>query len=293
MKAITKNNNEFPESLKIIKKSPKILYYMGNIKLLKTNCIAIVGSRSCSDYGKELAEKFAYELAKKGVTIVSGLALRNRYKCTYRSTKSFAEKQQQFCGGGLKNIFPKENTELFKNIVKNKGLVITEYEEKCEAVSKNFPVRNRIVSGLSLGVLVVEAKYRSGASLTANIAKEQGKKVFCIPRNINEKNTRTNELIKQGAMLVTSSNEIIKECNIKENNIRQKKANIVKPIINTPKISKEYKEVYEKIPIDPINVEELYKKIKDSVSNINSTLTMLELEGLIEQLPGKNFKRRI
>lgn len=119
-------------------------------------------------------------------------------------------------GGGFNNIYPIENTELFHNIIKYGGLVITEHEPDEHAKSKNFPIRNRIVSGLSKGVLVVESKYRSGASLTATIANGQGKPVFCLPTNIDNKNNRTNELIQKGAKLIINSNEIMEVCKIEE-----------------------------------------------------------------------------
>ena len=183
IKIIKIDDKEYSSSLRKIKDEPKKLFCEGNIELLNTLCFSVIGSRKLTQYGKRIEEKFVRELALRGITIVSGMAV---------GGDSVAHKETLEVGGntiavlpcGLKNIYPKENIELFHKIVDNGGLAITEYEENVEATDDKFLKRNRIVSGLSKGVLVVEAKHRSGTSVTARLAREQGRKVFALPRKI-------------------------------------------------------------------------------------------------------------
>ena len=148
-------------------------------------------------------------------------------------------------GGGFNNIFPPENIDLFQNIINQNGLVLTEYSENEKVLSKNFPVRNRIVAGLALAVLVIESGYRSGASLTANIAKKQGKKVFCLPCDINNKNNKTNELIQKGATLVINPEEILKELSIKGLENIEYSSTTKKQNSTQQHVLPEYKEIYK------------------------------------------------
>ena len=181
MKIIGVNDNDYSNMLKKLKRPPKKLYIEGNSEIINTNCIGIVGSRDCTEYGEKWCKFFVEELVKYGLTIVSGMAL---------GIDSIAHNTAINAGGntiavfpsGLDNIYPEENMYLYKKILKNGGTVITEYEPNEEADSKKFLKRNRIVSGLSIGILVIEAAYRSGTSVTAKYAKKQGRDVFCIPR---------------------------------------------------------------------------------------------------------------
>lgn len=196
-------------------------------------------------------------------------------------------------GGGFNHIFPAENITLFHRIIESGGLVISEYEPDEKALSGNFPIRNRIITGMSIGVLVVEAGYRSGASLTARLALKQGKKTFCIPCNIDSKNNKTNKLIGIGVKPVNTVNEIIKDCciAIKETNIgtsfyvcqnMQKRKDI--------NISEEYKDIYKILLDTPKHIDEICSRLKKSTAAIASNITMMEIDGIIEELPGKIFK---
>lgn len=189
-------------------------------------------------------------------------------------------------GSGFNNIYPKENAELFNQIIEKGGLVISEYSPDTKPDSKHFPVRNRIITGLSLGVLVIEAGYRSGASLTAHIAIKEGKKVFCIPSNIDSKYVRTNELIQEGAILVNDINDIFNGLNI---NCRGgfPYPPEIKTTINIPS---GYKKIYNLLSKEPVHMNYICKKLNTDIAEISSTLMMMELEGFIEQLPGKVFK---
>ena len=202
-------------------------------------------------------------------------------------------------GSGFNNIYPPENVGLFNEIIELGGLVISEYEPDKKVNMDNFPARNRIISGLSLGVLVVEAsKVRSGAALTATIALEQGKKTFCIPCNIDSKNNKTNELILRGVKPIMTVETIIQDCGIRIEKMQNIEAHDVcpgeyhSPLQPQPHIAvpPEYKDIYKILSDGPKNIDEIFKQIKGSISNITSSLTMMEIEGLIEELPGKMFR---
>lgn len=209
IKEILEGELNYPYLLSQIKDSPKILYAVGNLEILKRKCIAIVGSRTPSNYGKEVAEKLAYNLAKQNIIIVSGLA---------KGIDSFAHigaikakgKTVAVLAHGLDMIYPRENLDLAREIVKTGGAVLSEYKIGITPKKENFPKRNRIISGLSEGVIVVEAKERSGSLITANFALEQGRNLYAVPGNILSKNsTGTNKLISCGAEVITDIDNFI------------------------------------------------------------------------------------
>lgn len=178
--------------------------------MLHTDIIAMIGCRECSNYGKEVSIKFSYELAKNGITIISGMAKGidsySHIGCIKAGGKTIA-----VLGSGLDIIYPKENCLLYDEILSAKGLILSEYVIGTKPSKLNFPARNRIISGLSNGVIVVEAKGKSGTLNTVDFALEQGKDIFVVPGNITSTNsTGTNELIKQGASCVTGVEDILK-----------------------------------------------------------------------------------
>ena len=208
---IEETDNLYPKQLLKIKKHPQKLYVTGNPEILNNKCIAIVGTRDSTEYGKYYAKEFAKEISRLGITVVSGLAIGIDSVC-HQSSMSELGKTIAVIGSGLNNIYPEENIELAKQIIENGGAIISEYPPDVEADVSKFPIRNRIIAGLSKGVLVIEAKFRSGSSNTATHAFMQDKKVFCIPGRLGEKTgVGTNNLIKKGAYLVTNVNEILKE----------------------------------------------------------------------------------
>ena len=206
---ITINDKEYPESLKNIYDMPISLYVKGNKEILNEKSIGIIGCRECSKYGENQAKKFAYELARNKINIISGLA---------KGIDSFAhigavyakEKTIAVLGNGLDTIYPKQNTYLAQEIIKNKGSIISEYPLGTKPLKYNFPARNRIISGMSSGILVVEAKEKSGTLITVDFALEQGKEIYVLPGNIDSKNSiGTNKLIQEGAKLVISYKELL------------------------------------------------------------------------------------
>ena len=201
----------YPQKLKLIENPPLILYALGNIKLIQKRNIAIVGSRKCSKSGMTIAKAFSYLLAKNDFVITSGLAegidASAHIGCMMANGNTIA-----VVGTGLDIIYPKENKELFNSILQNKGLIISEFPIGTKPEKFNFPKRNRIISALSDGILVVEAAKRSGALITVDFGLEQGKNIYAIPGNIlNSASQGTNELIKDGAKMVTDIWDILED----------------------------------------------------------------------------------
>ena len=215
---ITIEDKEYPQKLKQIYDPPKILYIKGNKKILNNKSIGIVGCREASEYGKKSAQYFGYELAKKGYNIISGLAKGVDSFAHIGNILAFEKNEDEktilgkpvaVVGNGLDIIYPRENEELQKKIIKCGGVIISEYPIGTKPEKMNFPARNRIISGISNGILVVEAKKKSGTLITVDFALEQGRDVYVVPGNINSINSiGTNNLIKQGAQLVTRVEDI-------------------------------------------------------------------------------------
>ena len=292
MQIIKITDKEYPKRLLDIKNPPKKLYVEGNIELLNNKSIAIVGARKCTEYGIKYTKKFAKEMADYNVTIVSGLA-DGIDSVAHEVAKDCKGNTIAVLGCGLNNVYPKENKDLFESILENNGCIISEYEPNEEVCMKNFPKRNRIISGISMGILVVEAKYRSGSTITAKYGFKQNKKVFCIPRDIGITNgVGTNNLIKMGAALVTSSKEILQEMGIISDEIEEIES--IENEINKKEenqINDEYKEIYNLISYIPKSINYISAKSGLNISDINQKLTILELEGYIKSLPGNNYVR--
>lgn len=281
-KVITKEDKLYPKKLLKIENPPKQLYVLGDERLLNKKSIAIIGSRDCTMYGYEQAKRFASQIAKEDICIVSGMAI-GIDSAAHIGAKNEVGKTVAVLGSGFNNIFPEENKELFYEILNQGGCIITEYEPDVEPEGDNFPRRNRIVSGLSEGVLVVEARHRSGTSITVKFARKQNKKIFCIPSNLGETTgIGTGRFIQEGAKLVLSPDDILLELGI----IVENKEYIEEPEVE---ISEEYKEIYNILSKMPINVNEICKVTNKNIVEVNTTLTMLELEGLIKQVGVNEF----
>lgn len=210
---ISIESEEYPEQLRNIYDAPLRLYVLGNKALLSGKGIAIVGSRKATKYGEKIALQLSERLSENGINIISGLAL-GIDTCAHLGTlqKNNIGKTVAVLGSGLDEIYPKQNIELAKKIIKNGGCIISEYPLGTKPEKLNFPQRNRIISGLSKGVVVVEASGKSGSLITAEFALEQGREVFAVPGNILDfTSVGTNNLIKQGAKLVTNYMDILEE----------------------------------------------------------------------------------
>ena len=274
----------YPKKLKDIKNPPRKLYYIGNINLLEKPMFAVIGTRHITDYGREIAKIFTNNLAEEFV-IISGMAI-GTDAVAHKAALEAGGKTIAVLGSGFNNIFPKENIELFNEIIKTGGLILTEYSPSVKPKSQNFPARNRIVSGLSDGVLVIEAAYRSGTSITVSFAKEQGKKVFAIPGRLDSKyGVGVNKLIQEGAILVTEIEDIIKH-------YPQIMSKRWKTIYQEREIKEEYKQIYNILEEGPSGLEELVIKIENrTIREIMNILSKMELEGIIKQEIGVGYKK--
>ena len=288
-KLIKIEDEDYPTSLKSIKDPPQELYVMGNVKILNKTCFSIIGSRKCTDIGIKRAQKIAKQLCEYNLCIVSGMAL-GIDTAAHTGTILAGGETIAVLGTGLNNIYPKQNINLAKEIVNTGGAIITEYEPNEKVNPRNFPQRNRIISGLSIGTLVVEAHYRSGTTITARLAKNQGRKVFAIPNTIDNKyGVITNELIKDGAILTRNVNDIVSEYDF----LKKQKKKIVKEFItNIDTVPEKYRKIYNVLSTEKINIEEIAKKLCEPISCINSTLTMMELEGFVKKFPGEFYERK-
>lgn len=232
-------------------------------------------------YGMEVTNSFTKDLVKQNITIVSGMAL-GIDTIAHNTTLECKGKTIAVLGCGFNCIFPKENIDLYQKIIDNKGLVISEYPPDEEASSNNFLERNRIVSGISIGILVIEAAFRSGTSVTASLAKKQNKKIFCIPHNLGDKHgVGTNRLIKNGANLVTSAKDIFDAFDFLQYNSSKKE----KISYTSNNINPNYIDIYNLLIGPPLNINQICIKSNKTIQYVSNAIFMLELNGNIIKTP--------
>ncbi len=278
MQILNKENEEYPRSLLQIENPPKQIYVEGDSGLLKKDSIAIVGTRKCSKYGKECTQKFATLLAKENITIVSGLALGIDTIAHYYSMQEIG-KTIAVIGSGFNHIYPEENRYLAEQILQNGGCIVSEYPPEEPMNKAYFPKRNRIISGLAMGVLIVEGRYRSGSMITARYAIKQNKQVFCIPNKIDETaGYIPNLLIQNGAYLVMKPQDILEFYGLLEEKEPQK-------------VDSKYQDIYKTIGDFPISINEICKVTNKPLEEVTEAVCMLELEELIQNLPGNKYIR--
>jgi DNA processing protein len=277
-------DDDYPDSLRHIYNPPVILYYKGNLSLQDRSSIAIVGSRKASYQGIRSTEQITRGLVSAGFSVVSGLA-RGIDTAAHRAAVESGGRTVAVLGSGLNVIYPRENRMLAEKI-QDAGMIISEYPLDTPPHAGNFPQRNRIISGLSLGVLVVEAGEKSGALITADFALEQGRDVFALPGNINSNVSKgSNNLIKQGAKLVTEVNDILEEYGHRIKRIEH-------PSLNT-KLAGNEEKIFSLIDCVPISLEQIIENSDLKPETVIADLLGLELKGLICQLPGKHFIRKV
>lgn len=274
------NKKDFPEKLKKIKRAPKFLYVIGNEKLLWEDSFGIVGTRKISEYGIRNCENFTKEFVFRNIPVVSGMAL-GTDSVAHKTVIEYGGKTIAVLGSGFGNIFPKENTELFEKIVETNGLVVTEFEYETKPLKENFPKRNRIITALSEGILVIEAGYRSGSSITAKNAIEQNKMVFALPGQLDSKvGIGVNNLIKKGAIFTTEIEDIIDkypQFGMKKRKELKKKNS---KLLN---LKNEYKEIYKILEKEESDIETILIRSNMEIRDILKILTNMEMEGIIKQ----------
>lgn len=287
---------KYPQRLLQIREYPEQLYCQGNVDLLnEQKIVAIVGSRDCSEYGRKYANIFATELSKHGICVISGMAI-GIDASAHSGAMQEAGRTIAILGGGLKNIYPVQNLWLYNNIIAGGGCVITEYAENEETKLSNFPKRNRLISGLADAVLVIEAEHRSGSKITAKYAKIQKKKIYCIPVNLDQKNSSgIKELLIDGAKIVTTPRQLIDDLYGKnDNELQENKTEEIcerGPILGEDNmVSEDCKKIQELLN-DEMTSEEIAEKMNKDISEINSILMIMEIEGIVEKVPGNYYKR--
>ncbi len=287
IKVVTIKEKKYPFLLKSIYDPPPLLYYKG--QLIKTeNTIAIVGSRKATPYGKKVAEQISKRLSEIGLTIISGMA-RGIDSYSHKGALIAGKETIAVLGCGVDVIYPSENKGLYNKIIE-KGTIISEFPPGSQPVPWHFPARNRIISGLSLGVIVVEAAEKSGALITTDYALEQGREVFSIPGPITSKySTGTNNLIKQGAKLVNSIEDILEEIEIKIS--YNSKKNLDENVRKIENLNEIEKNVLNSFKTDILEVDNIVYKTGLSLPEVNTVCTRLEMKGLIKKIPGKKYIR--
>lgn len=287
---ISLKSDEYPVNLKYVFDAPVLLYFKGSLHKSDKFSLSIVGTRTPTEYGKYTCEKFTENLSKLGIPLISGFA-RGIDSVVHKVCIKNCNMTYAVLGCGVDIIYPFENRKLYSEIISN-GAVISEFPIGTKPDKVNFPRRNRIISGISLGSIVIESGIKGGSLLTAEFALDQGKEVFAVPGYINSRQSEgTNEIIKKGqAKLITDVNDILQELEFKLKPVLYKESYIKeeKMMSNLNSIEKKIYEVMEYEPkhIDDINVE-TGLPVSDCLVNLLS----LEFKGLVRQVPGKNFLR--
>jgi len=286
IKLVTFEDDLYPEGLRHINAAPLVLYIKGNITEVDRYSVSIVGSRRATAYGLQIADRLSHELASLGLTIVSGMAM-GVDTTSHKGALKAKGRTLAVLGSGLDVPYPASNRTLMDSIAAS-GAVISEFPFGTPPLRENFPRRNRIISALSLGVIVVEGAPGSGSLITVKYALEQGKEVFAVPGNINSRNSKgPNSLIKNGAKLVENAEDVIEELSLQINGIiREEKLQHERPI---PKMSGDESMIYDCLKDEPKHIDTIIRGIDISTGKALSTLLNLELRGIVSQAEGKVF----
>jgi DNA processing protein len=288
-KIVTMSDTDYPPLLLQIPDPPPFLYVFGRLNGSFKN-IAVVGSRNATEYGISTTRRLCRDLALLKMMIVSGMAI-GIDSAAHQGALMGKGNTIAVLGSGLEIVYPAENRKLFHRIAEH-GAVISEFPLLTEPEPHNFPIRNRIISGISLGTVVVEATKRSGSLITARLAAEQNREVFAIPGSIHSfKSTGTHTLIKQGAKLVEHAQDIMEELSyiIGAPHETDKTGNEI--MERTSQLSSEESLVVEAIGAYPVHIDELARKLSMKPGKLSSILLQLELKGIVHQSPGKRFSR--
>ena len=275
------NDKKFPERVRRIHQPPAALFMLGELKQEDENAVAIVGARKCTAYGRQVAYDLAYELAKRGITVVSGMALGIDGEA-HKGALDAGGRTIAVLGSGVddKSIYPHTHISLAERISKN-GAVLSEFPPGTPSYPSNFPQRNRIVSALSLGVVVVEAGEKSGSLITANFALEQGKEVFAVPGPIySPASAGTNLLIQQGAKLIRNADDILEELNLQLSEIKHQK---IEPE------NEEEKLIMDALADETLNIDDIIKTTRLAPSAALTALTMLELKKTVKNIGNNTY----
>ena len=284
VRAFTWHDDDYPARLKEIYDLPPLIYVKGNLTSDDERSVAVVGTRNPSHYGRQVAEQLVYDIASAGVTIVSGLA-RGVDGIAHRIALDAGQRTIAVLGSGVDITYPREHTSLSERIVEN-GALVSEHALGTRPDARNFPRRNRIMSGMTLGTLVIEAGARSGALITARQALEENREVFAVPGSIYSPNSEgTNRLIRESAAkLVTACEDVLEELNLSA------VARQIEMAALFPEDENEA-ELLRYITSDPVHVDDVCRSSGRSAPDVSGTLAMMELKGLVRQVGGMNYVR--
>lgn len=283
IKFITVFDENYPSLLKEIYDPPMVLYYKGEILPIDDKAVGVVGTRKITGYGKLVTEKFTKGLVEAGITVVSGLA-RGVDSAAHWTTLKNEGRTLAILGGGLNNIYPPENTGLAEQIKSGHGAIISEFPPDYPSLPGNFPSRNRIISGLSLGVLVTEATSDSGSLITARLALEQGRDVFAVPGPITSDLSKgPADLIKEGARLVLEPDEILDELGI------IKTSKVLKIDLNG--LSEDERKILDCLENEGKHIDEICRQLGLATAKTSATLLKMEIAGLLKNLGGGVYCR--
>ncbi|MGZ3495640.1 MAG: DNA-processing protein DprA [Thermodesulfobacteriota bacterium] len=287
-KVVTLKDDDYPKRLKDIYDPPALLYVRGELRREDELAVAIVGSRKTAPYGRWMTEKIGEDLARHGVTVVSGMA-RGIDSLAHKGAIQGGGRTIAVLGCGVDVVYPSENRSLFQQIVEH-GAVLSEFPMGSPPEGGHFPKRNRIISGLSIGVIIVQASAESGSLITAGYALEQGREVFAVPGNVGAEGSRgTNQLIKDGAKLVESSDDILEEILPQW---RREEGGTQKA--ETPvDLKGEEGILYNLLGETPLHIDAIIRESQLDPGKVSSLLLDLELKGLISQWPGKCFSKKM
>jgi DNA processing protein len=283
---ITQESPSYPSALREIHAPPIVLYVWGELKERDHHAIGIIGARRTTHYGVESAKKLAYQLAYAGLTVISGLA-RGIDTAAHQGALAAKGRTIAVIGSGLARLYPPENAALAEKIRAGNGAIVSEFSMEIEPDRQTFPIRNRIISGWSHGILVVEAGLNSGALITASQALEQGRSVYAVPGHINAPSAMgSNRLIQQGAKLVMDASDILDDLQILLPEAKPSAEAAARPL---PPLSEEERRIYDAIEATETSIDDITEKTRLPSATVSSTLLQLELKRLVKQLPGKYF----
>jgi len=278
---LTVHDDDYPARLREIHDYPPLLYIKGRILPQDEFAVAVIGTRKATAYGRQVTEEITSDLARSSITIVSGLA-RGIDSIAHRSALEAGGRTIAIFGSGIDIVYPYENRELAKRIMEN-GALISEYPLGTSPRAEHFPRRNRIISGLSLGVLVTEAGDDSGALITVQTALDQNREVFAVPGSIMSPSSKgTNNIIQQGAKLVRDYKDILEELNLKSVAIHQEVKEVI-PASDTETL------ILSKLSTEPVHVDEICRETNLPIATLTSALSMMELKGMVKQVSGMNY----
>ncbi len=285
---ITIQSEDYPANLKQIYDPPVVLYVRGEIRESDRFAVAIVGSRRASIYGKSMAEKIARDLASRGLCIVSGGA-RGIDAAAHKGTLAAGGRTVAVLGCGIDVPYPAEHKELFQQISETCA-VVSEFPPGTKPEGWRFPARNRIISGLSIGVLVIQAPVDSGALITSEYAAEQGRSIFALPGNVDDiRNEGSHALIRDGAILIENADQILQELGV-FSDVEENRPQLSLPLDSLTDVERK---LVELLSLQPKHVDQVIQESGLPAPTVTGTLTMLEMKGIIKRVPGNAYVRAL